>query len=363
MILTGFDIYQYRVPLVATLKLGGTLLFEREGLLVRLSSSAGAVGWGDIAPLPGFSRETLPEAREQIIAQREALRGWFITADWIEPEGTFVHHLDAQGLAPSVRFGLELALWNLHAAARRTSVAHLLASQPRTTVSLNGLLMGAAEDTRENAWQMREAGYQAVKLKVGRGALEKDVERVRTVSRVLGPSIGLRLDANRAWSLDEAAAFVRAIANVTIEYIEEPLQDPKRLPEFVDAYQVPVALDETLIGIPAESLGAHAYARAVILKPTLLGGLIPTRRLAQRAATLGMMPVFSASFETGVGLQGLVALAAALSPDDIPAGLDTYRWLADDVMTPHLDLGHGRLDVATVLGASRSINKGLLKEV
>ncbi len=363
MILTGFDIFQYRVPLVATLKLGGALLFEREGLLVRLKSSTGAVGWGDIAPLPGFSEETLAEAREQITAQREALRGWFITADWIEPEGTFMHHLDAQALAPSVRFGLELALWNLHAAARRTSVAHLLARQPRTAVSLNGLLMGSAEDIREHAWQMREAGYQAVKLKVGREALEKDIERVRAVSRVLGPGVGLRLDANRAWSPDEAAAFVRGIAGVTIEYLEEPLQDPRRLPEFAEAYQVPIALDETLVGISAEALGAHAYARAIILKPTLLGGLIPTRRLAQRATALGMTPVFSASFETGVGLQGLVALAAALSPDDIPAGLDTYRWLADDVINPRLDLGHGRLDVATVLGASRTVNEALLKEV
>lgn len=363
MILTGFDIYQYRVPLVATLKLGGALLFEREGLLVRLRSSTGAVGWGEIAPLPGFSRETLPEAREQITAQREALRGWFITADWIEPEGTFVHHLDEQELVPSVRFGLELALWNLHADARCTSVAHLLAAQPRRELALNGLLMGSAEDIRENAGKMREAGYRAVKLKVGQGALEKEVERVRTVRQVLGPGVGLRLDANKAWSLDEAAAFAQGIADVAVEYIEEPLLDPKRLPEFVDAYQVPVALDESLTDIPPEALGAHAYARAVILKPTLLGGLIPTRRLAQRATALGMTPVFSAAFETSVGLQGLVALAAALSPDDIPVGLDTYRWLADDVMTPRLDLGNGRLDVATVLEASRSINEALLKEV
>ena len=363
MILTGFDVFQYRVPLVVTLKLGGALLFEREGLLVRLSSSTGAVGWGDIAPLPGFSHETLSEARRQITAQREALRGWFITDDWIEPEGTFVHHLEAQDLAPSVRFGLELALWNLHAASRRTSVAHLLAPQPRAMVSVNGLLMGSTQEIRENALRLREAGYRAVKLKIGRGAVEEDVGRVRAVSRVIGPEVGLRFDANRAWSLDEAAAFVRGIAGVSLEYIEEPLQDPKRLPEFVEAHQVPVALDETLMDIPAEALGAHAYARAVILKPTLLGGLMPTRRMAQRATALGMKPVFSATFETGVGLQGLVALVAALSPDDIPAGLDTYRWLADDVMTPHLDLGHGSLDVAMVLRASRSINETLLKEI
>ncbi len=363
MILTGFDLFQYRVPLVVTLKLGGTVLFERKGLLVRLASSTGAVGWGDIAPLPGFSRESLPEARQQIMAQREALRGWFITSDWLELEGAFVHHLDAQGLAPSVRFGLELALWNLHAAAQRQTLAQLLAPQPRAEISLNGLLMGSPVEILEKARRMREAGYRAVKLKVGRETVEEEIERVRAVCRALGPDVRLRLDANRAWSFDEASAFVRGITGVAIDYIEEPLKDPKRLPDLVEQYEVPVALDETLTEVSVEALGLHQYARAVILKPTLLGGLVPTLRMARRALALAMTPVLSATFETGIGLQGLIALAAAVNQHDIPAGLDTYRWLADDVITPRLDLAQGRIDVAALLSTPRAINDSLLRAI
>ncbi len=363
MILSGFDLFQYRVPLVTTLKLGGAVLYEREGLLVRLASSTGAVGWGDVAPLPGFSLESLAEARQQMIAQREALRGWFITSDWLELEGAFVHHLGAQGLAPSVRFGLELALWNLHAAAQGQTLAQLLTPQPRAEVSLNGLLMGASTEIVEKARCMREARYRAVKLKIGRESIDEAIYRVREVGRALGPDVRLRLDANRAWSFDEAMAFARGIAGVPIEYIEEPLQDPKRLPELAEQYQMPLALDETLTEVSVEALGVHQYARAVILKPTLLGGFVPVLRMARRASTLGMTPVLSASFETGIGLQGLVALAAAVNKNDVAAGLDTYRWLADDVITPRLDFAQGRVDVAAMLEAPRAINESLLEAV
>ena len=64
MLLTRFDLFQYRLPLVAALKLKGALLLERKGLLVRLANPTGAVGWGEVSPLPGFSRESLEEARQ-----------------------------------------------------------------------------------------------------------------------------------------------------------------------------------------------------------------------------------------------------------------------------------------------------------
>ena len=361
MLLTGFDLYHYRLPLVAALKLKGALLLEREGVLVRLASVTGAVGWGEVSPLPGFSRERLEEAREQLRGLQKTLRGWAITPDWVEREGSFIHHLDSLNLAPSVRFGLELAIWNLFAAGRGQTVAHLIARQPRASVSFNGLLLGGPEEVPEKAVALREAGFRVVKLKVGRRAVEEEIELVKTLSSVLGPEVRLRLDANRAWSLYEAAVFVQGIAGVAIEYIEEPLADPQSLPDLVAQYDAPVALDESLMDVRAEGLGRHKYARAVILKPTLLGGLVPTLRMADRATALGMTPVVSAAFETGIGLQGLVALAAGLGSHDVAAGLDTYRWLADDVIDPRLDFGQGEVDVLAMLKTRRRVEERLLK--
>ena len=57
--------------------------------------------------------------------------------------------------------------------------------------------------------------------------------------------------------------------------------------------------------------------------------------------------VVSSTFESGVGMRHLVALAAALG--DTPAGLDTYRWLADDVLERRLSLAGPTVNVADVL--------------
>jgi O-succinylbenzoate synthase len=75
---------------------------------------------------------------------------------------------------------------------------------------------------------------------------------------------------------------------------------------------------------------------AVILKPTLIGGLSVTRRWARRARAVGASVVISSAYESGVGTRILVALAAACS--DVPVGLSTYTQLEDDVLRPRLAL-------------------------
>ncbi len=206
----------------------------------------------------------------------------------------------------------------------------------------------------------RVAGYETVKLKVGGRAVEEDVELVRALHKIVGDDASVRLDANRAWSFDEAATFARRTANVRFEYVEEPLADPSRLSSLARDYGVPVALDESLVGMQPRALEEHGYARAVVLKPTLLGGISPTLRLANRAKQLGITPVISSAYETGVGMLALVALAAGVGDKEVSAGLDTYRRLAGDVLDPRPHLHSARIDVEATIGARRQIDHRLL---
>ena len=94
--------------------------------------------------------------------------------------------------------------------------------------------------------------------------------------------------------------------------------------------------------------------QAAVVKPMLgparigqarreLSGGIWTPRPVERRGPV----VVSSVFESGVGMRHLVALAAALG--DVPAGLDTYRWLAADVLAEPLAIGGPAVDVAAVL--------------
>jgi O-succinylbenzoate synthase len=308
---------------------------------------------GEAAPLPGFSHEGLDEVARQLRHLADSMVGREATVDL---EGAFARELDTLDLVPSARFGFELALWDLYAASSGKALPELVTSRPRTTVTINALIY-SPDHAIEEALRARAAGYEAVKLKVGGRDVEEDVELVRAVRRTLNSDVSLRLDANRAWSFEEAERFARGIAGLRLEYVEEPLSDPAGLPSLSRTCDLPVALDESL------ALGDHDYARAVVLKPTLLGGISRTLRFARLAARLGMRPVISSAYETGVGTSCLVALAAAVGDEEVPAGLDTYRRLAEDVLSPRLELAAPRVDVRALFDGRRGIERRLLRPV
>jgi O-succinylbenzoate synthase len=361
MRLAGLRLYRFRLPLTEPLHLKGAELRRREGLLVELAGDGGAAGWGEASPLPGFSRESLDEVVRQLRDLATSVVGREIANGWTDPDGDFARELDASGLAPSARFGFELALWNLWAASSGRALPELISPHPRGTVPISALVP-SPDDALEEVRRLRSAGYEAVKLKVGMRPVNRDVEFVRAVREVLGDGVVLRLDANRAWSLGEAGEFARATSDLDLEYVEEPLADPARLPELAERHGMPVALDESLVDVEPEALEDHGYARAAVLKPTLLGGISRVLRFARAASRLGMRPVLSSAYETGIGTAALVALAAA-GEEEVPAGLDTYRRLAEDVVRPRLDLASPRVDVRALFDGRRGIPRGPLRPV
>ena len=288
-----------------------------------------------------------------------------VTDCWLDPRGDFVSELERSNPAPSVRFGLELAVWNLYAASSHKSLPQLVTPQPRTTVPVNGLLSGEPHGILDEAGRMKHAGYRSVKLKVGVRTVAEDVGLVRALGEALGDGTSLRLDANRAWSYGEASEFVRETRRWAprFEYVEEPLADPAGLPELVQEFGVPVALDESLLGMGPGELVLHRYARAIILKPTLVGGISRTMQLAERALSLGMTPVISSAYESGVGTAALVALAAGIGEHPVPAGLDTYRAMAEDVLEAPLELPAPGVDVLKTADASREVDVRDLKKL
>jgi O-succinylbenzoate synthase len=242
-------------------------------------------------------------------------------------------------LAPSVRFGFELALLDLYAASRGRSLVDLITPHPRASVAVSALVSGPPATALGEVRRARSAGYAAVKLKVGGRPVDDDIELVRAVNEELGDAAALRLDANRAWSLEEAERFARGTVDLHLEYIEEPL-------------------DESLASIEPGALEDHGYARAVVLKPTLLGGISRTLRFAEYASRLGMRTVISSTYETGVGTVAIVALAARVG-GGVPAGIDTYRRLAGDVLRPRLDLPAPRVDVRAMARTRREFDRPL----
>src|SRR5690625_6028733 len=88
------------------------------------------------------------------------------------------------------------------------------------------------------------AGFRCYKLKVGTQSIDAEIERVRRLRTLLPADVGLRLDANRAWSYGEAARFWDGVADLEIAYIEEPVRQWDVLLKLADSGVIAIAVDE-----------------------------------------------------------------------------------------------------------------------
>ena len=277
--------YLYKLPMS-----GGSL---REGILLRQGNR-----WGDAAPLPGWSRETLDDVRKALGR--------------------------CEDLVPaSLRCALE---------ALEEDWTPL-----RSEVSLNALLDGDETQILAGALRAFRDGCRCLKIKTSGADLARLPDLLNDITRETGKLCLLRLDPNRTWNFDETLRLAEKLSHFPIEYLEEPLADSSRLPELISRSVCPIALDETLREITPAELSQFQGAAALVLKPTLMGGFEFCRKFAEEGEKLGMVSVVSAAYESGVGIHALGRFAASL-PLISSAGLDTYSRLVADVLVTRLDL-------------------------
>ncbi len=218
------ELFTYQLPLLRPLILKNATITERSGCLIKLTSESGAVGWGEAAPLPGFSSESLDEAIQQLRNLAPRLIGSNAPMALVELTDGFHPGLCTHPHAPSVQCALEMAVLNVIAAHGSTSLAQLLHKRPASSIPLNRLITDDATDC-ESTRALLQRGFSTIKMKVGRNPLAIDIARVHKVSDELADRAALRLDANRAWNFEDAIDFARSISDRRIEYIEEPLSD------------------------------------------------------------------------------------------------------------------------------------------
>ena len=264
------EISERTLRLAAPLQTSYGEIRERDSPLVALSDKDGAEGFGEAALLPSYDGVSLERVRDALERYRLVLAGAAAHGggDPADPRAVIAELLDscrAVADLPAALAAVDLALWDLAGRRAGRPVAGLLCERPAAGVAVNATVTsvdraGAAEQAASAA---RE-GFGAVKLKVGIG---DDAGRVAAVRAAVGPLVALRLDANGAWSVQEAVAAIESLSPAGLELVEEPthgLENVRRA-ERVGAR---VAIDETAAEPGALSAGA---ADAVCLKVSRCG--------------------------------------------------------------------------------------------
>ncbi len=344
------------MPLVAPFETSFGVETVEEKILVRVDGD-GITGWGECVSMEGpwYSYETTRTA-------------WHVLNDFLVPlvwRSPIAAPQDLPRLAARIRghnmakAGLEAALWDWFAKGQGVPLQKLFfaaqtaprnAELPRRIPV--GVSVGLQATPRALVERVREylsEGYTRIKIKIKPG---QDLELVRAL-RAEFPTIRLQVDANSAYSLDDAAIF-RAMDDYNLLLIEQPLSndDIYQHSKLQSQLKTALCLDESIhSAADAEAAFELGACRIINIKPGRVGGFTEAIKIHDLAARRGAAVWCGGMLESGIGRAANVALASLPNfslPGDLSA---SRRYFTQDIVEPEFEVDReGMMAVPTLPG-------------
>ncbi len=285
-------------------------------------------GIGEIAPLPGLSIDDVPDFENKI--------------QWVVAEinrGVSLELLELNEF-PSIRFGLEMALLDL-----KNKGSKILFPSDFTNgkqfIPINGLIWMGGKSFMEGQIQEKlKKGFSCLKLKIGAINFEEEFAILKYIRKnYSADELQLRVDANGAFSPNEALEKLNRLATLNIHSIEQPIRQGqiKEMANLCQISSLPIALDEELIGVfslaEKKQLLEQIKPQYIILKPTLLGGFAASDEWIKVANELKIGWWVTSALESNLGLSAIAQWTATLW-NSMFQGLGTGELFTNNITCP-----------------------------
>lgn len=312
----------YRAPVDNPVTTSFGIMRDRPMVLVRVEDVDGVVGWGEAwCNFPQVGAEHRARLIDGILAPIAILSEFDDPASLFARLTARTEVLALQSAEPGpfaqAIAGIDTAVWDLHARREGLPLWRALGgSSPRMAVYASGLNPTAPEVL---AARMRREGHRVFKLKIGFGR-ERDHANLTALRKELGDGTRLLVDANQAWTLEEALVEAPRLEEFQLGWLEEPIRADRPWTDWrhlKEATRIPLAAGENLLGHTAfdAALGADVLR---YVQPDLAkwGGITACRGVAQRIRKAGATycPHYLGG---GIGLLASAHLLAAIGGDGL----------------------------------------------
>jgi o-succinylbenzoate synthase len=307
------------------------ILTERDCFLISISkkNAPTIIGIGEASPLRGLSIEYGEGFEKQVDFFCKKL-----TSELNEFADIYTL---IPSKFPSLRFAFETALLDLQHGGKRLIFKNEF-SQNEKGIPINGLVwMGDEEFMQKQIEAKLEQGFTCIKMKIGAIDFETEFKLLTSIrKKYTQEQITLRVDANGAFSFEEAKEKLARLAKLGIHSIEQPIMagQIKAMRELCQQNPLDIALDEELIGITdlakKRDLLHQIKPQYIILKPTLLGGIAATKEWIQVAESMHINWWITSALESNIGLNAIAQFTAQY-PVKIPQGLGTGQLYQNNI--------------------------------
>ncbi|WP_210465066.1 o-succinylbenzoate synthase [Rufibacter roseolus] len=294
-------------------------------------------GWGECSPLPGLSPDYSPTFHKLLERICQKYNDLQLEAPETEESLAFWQTL---GAWPSICFAAETA-WVDYLRGAKRMLYNTPFSRSEKGIRINGLIwMGDLAFMREQIEKKMAQGFKCLKLKIGGLDFAQELKILKEIRSIAGPNdLELRLDANGAFSPANAEEKLRDLAAFHIHSLEQPIKagQLEEMKLLCEVSPFPIALDEELIGISGEenkwNLLNLIRPQYIIIKPTLVGGLVSSREWIQVATSLGIDWWLTSALESNIGLNAIAQFASDLN-NTLPQGLGTGQLYHNNFASP-----------------------------
>lgn len=204
----------------------------------------------------------------------------------------------------------------------------------------------------------RAANFDILKIKLGRD-VEHDMKVMREIRRRVGDRKTLRVDANAGWTLDEARRIIPLLADLGVEYIEQPLPMGAldELTQLKKECPLPIFLDEDIHTSKDIPRVAHA-TDGINIKLMKAGGLTEARRMVAVARACGLQVMLGCMIESSLGITAAAHLAPAVDHID----LDAHLLIGNDPFLGVETRPNGELILPSLPGLGVSLREGFFEQ-
>lgn len=324
---------EIRLPLKEAFQISSGVEHERRILLLHLKDAEGAVGWSECvaAAQPNYSPETIDTAW---LALREWVIPRVLGSEFNEPKEIHtVLEKDFRG-HNMAKAAVEMGMWELTAQKKDISLSRLLGGRREKIAT--GISLGIQKDPERLIVKVRESlelGYRKIKMKIRPGA---DIKYVSAVREVIGADAPLMVDANNAYTLNEANQ-LKQLDRFNLMMIEQPLawDDLVKHASLQNQIKTPICLDESITNLEkAEDMVTLGSGKIINIKPGRVGGFSSALAIHDFCAENNIPVWCGGMLESGIGRAHNVALAS-LPNFVLPGDLSpSARYWEKDIVTP-----------------------------
>ncbi|HEV7348673.1 dipeptide epimerase [Telluribacter sp.] len=296
MTITRVEIYKLNIPLKAPVTIAIGTIEEARNILVKIHTDKGTYGVGEGSPFWMIVGET----QETCFAAAQDFARLLIGQNASDIEGclaTLDRYLTQNYTCKSA---FDMALYDLAAKQAGMPLYQYLGGEKRTITTDETIYINTPEAMAADAVQIKERGAEAIKVKLGTHASD-DISRIRAIRDAIGQELPIRVDANQGWDYVSAVKVLKALAELNVEYCEQPVKhwnydDMARVRQHSP---IPICADESLFthtdAFRLAQMGAVDYFNIKLSKSGGINNALKINAIAEAAGIPCMIGCMSES--------------------------------------------------------------------